>query len=270
MVYSDIIKSMHRFGSSDAEICKSTLGIAPEEIEGIVIVSPGWPPERLFAPEEIQPLVESSPLFGFKLWRIEKNGKRATYIRTGFGAPMVMDALLLLGLAKVEQLLFISSVGALSKEIRVGDVLLPRVSSCGDGAGRYLSDDPWGDTYGEKQMPDTALLHRLSELTDKICREHSATWHYGNTLCVDTIVAQYNHLEKIVTRGYDSVDMESAVAFKAARRMGIPAAALLHVSDNSVLDQSLLSAREGHGGRVYRSYVRKEVLPKIVHALFFE
>ncbi|MBO5109598.1 MAG: hypothetical protein J6D21_02670 [Clostridia bacterium] len=270
MEYSDIIKNMRRFGSSDAEICQSTLGIAPEEISPLVIVSPGWPPERLFAPEEITPLVQASPLFGFRLWRIETGGKQATYVRTGFGAPMVMDALLLLGLTRPEQILFISSVGALSKEISVGDILLPRVSSCGDGAGRYLSADPWRDAYGEEQTPEAAMLRRLAELTDKICQDHSVAWHYGNTLCVDTIVAQYMHLERIIECGYDSVDMESAVAFKAARRMGIPAAALLHVSDNSVLDQSLLSARDNHGGRAYRSFVRKEVLPKIVRALFFE
>lgn len=270
MEYSDIMKSMHRFGSSNAEICKSTLGIAPEEIEALVIVSPGWPPERMFAPEEIKPLAESSPLFGYKLWRIEKNGKRATYIRTGFGAPMVMDALLLLGLGKVEQILFISSVGALSEKIRVGDILLPQTSSCGDGAGRYLSDDPWGDNYGEKQTPDALMVRRLADVTEKICQKHSVPWHYGNTFCVDTIAAQYNHLEKIIARGYDSVDMESAVAFKAARMMGVPAAAILHVSDNSVLDQSLMSLRDSHEGRIYRSFVRKEILPKIVHALFFE
>lgn len=270
MKYSDIVKNMCRFDATEAEICKNTLGTSPEEIEEDVILSPGWLPERLFAPKEITPLVQASPLFGFKLWRIERNGKSATYVRTGFGAPMVMDALLLLGLAKIKRVLFVSSVGALSEHIRVGDILLPETSSNGDGAGRYLSEDLCVDRFGEAQRPDGAMLQRLSDITERVCRETSVAWHYGNTLCVDSIVAQYGHLSEIIRRGYDSVDMESAVAFQAARVMGISAAAILHVSDNSVLDQSLMSARDGHSDRAYRSFVRKEVLPKIVQTVLFE
>lgn len=270
MGYNEIVKCMERFGASADEICKNTLGVSLTQIEPNVILSPGWPPERLFRREEITPLVESSPLFGFRVWRVQRDGKAATYVSTGYGAPMVMEAMLLLGLASIRQVLFVSSVGALSENIAVGDVLLPRTSTDGCGTGRYLTLDPWEVVTSGEHFPDEALFGRLAEATDKIARENGVVWHCGKTLCVDTIVAQYGHIDEIVRRGYDSVDMESAVVFQTAQMMGVSAAALLHVSDNSVMNQSLMSSRESHGDRAYRSFVRKEILPRIVHALFFE
>ena len=270
MTYNEIIKNMERFGASADEICKNTLGVSIESMHPDVILSPGWPPERLFRREEITLLTEASPLFGFRIWRVQRNGRSVTYVNTGYGAPMAMEAMLLLGMAGIRRVLFVSSVGALSEKILVGDILLPRTSTDGCGTGRYLTDDPWSVITNGEQAPDETLFARLTAATDKLARENGVIWHYGKTLCVDTIVSQYGHIDEIVRRGYDSLDMESAVVFQTACMMGVSAAALLHVSDNSVMNQSLMSSRASHGGREYRSFVRKEILPRIVHALFFE
>ena len=100
MDYNKILSSMTKFGATVDEICNNTLGISGECINENVIISPGWQPDRLFEKEEITQVVQSSPLFGFRIWDIAHEGTKITFIRTGFGAPIVMDALLLLGMTK--------------------------------------------------------------------------------------------------------------------------------------------------------------------------
>ena len=51
--------------------------------------------------------------------------------------------------------------------------------------------------------------------------------------------------------------------------MGIPMAALLNVSDNSMQDQSLMSATTNEI-QEYRQFVRCEVIPKIIHRLIID
>ena len=55
--------------------------------------------------------------------------------------------------------------------------------------------------------------------------------------------------------------METAAAFKAARMVGIPAAALFSVSDVPVKNQSLFSGRP-EAEKDYRKEIRSQVLAK--------
>lgn len=264
MDYNSVLASMSMFGASVEEIYLHTLGIPAECINENVIVSPGWLPERLFGTSEMNQVVQSSPLFGYQVWNIERGEIAISYIKTGFGAPMVLDALLLLGLAKCKKILFVSSVGALSSEMKIGDIVIPEYSASGDGAGRYLSDHLFQDHFGEKQYPDKDLFEVLINETKRICDINHVKWHIGKTFCTDTIVAQYSHLESIMKMGYNSIDMESAVAFQAAKMMKIPIAALLNVSDNSVVGKSLMSGRDEQQVKEYRKFVRNEIVPQII------
>lgn len=239
-----LLDSIHKFGTSVEDICRSTLGLSPSQVQETVLLSPGWVPERLFAAAGIEECVSTSPLFGYKIWNIRRDGRCATYIRCGFGAPVVMDAVLLLGLTgRCKRMLFVSSTGAISEGIGIGDLLVPEYSAAGDGAGRYLQEDFLRDTFGEKQYPERELFSRLVDATRAACARHSIPWHTGRTFCTDTIAAQYSHIDRISQLGYNSLDMESAAAFKAANLLHIPIAALLNVSDNSAAGKSLMTRR---------------------------
>ncbi|MCI8485426.1 MAG: phosphorylase, partial [Lachnospiraceae bacterium] len=261
-----LLLNMTMFGATIEEICLHTLGVSADNINENVIVSPGWQPERLFHANVINQIVQSSPLFGYKIWNIEH--RNITYIKTGFGAPVVLDALLLLGLTKCRKILFVSSVGALSSEMNIGDIVIPEYSASGDGAGRYLSNHLFQDIFGEKQYPHNDLFQFLINETKRICEINSVKWHLGKTFCTDTIVAQYNHLESIIEMGYNSIDMESAAAFKAAKMMNIPIAALLNVSDNSTMNKSLMTDHNNQSEKEYRKFVRSEIFPQIIENVF--
>ena len=270
MDHNSILSGMTSFGASAKEICLNTLGVSADNINENVIVSPGWPSERLFNSDNITQIVRSSPLFGYKIWNIKCSNIDISYINTGFGAPVMLDALLLLGLTKCRKILFVSSVGGLSPEIGIGDIVIPEYSASGDGASRFLSNNLLDDTFGEKQYPNTGLFKQLVNETKEICDKNSVKWHSGKTLCTDTIVAQYNHLDNIVKMGYNSIDMESAAAFKAARMMNISIAALLQVSDNSIVRKSLMSSYSCKEEQEYRMFVRNEILPQIIKSVLLK
>ena len=264
-----IFSGVEKFGAAPEEICFNTLGVSADRIHENILLSPGWFPERLFPTDEMEEIVQSSPLFQYRIWNILHNDIKMTYVKTGFGAAVVMDALLLLYLTgRCKRILFISSVCGLSEEFGIGDMVLPAYAACGDGASRYLSDNFLKDTFGEKQYPDHRFFVRLTEVTKKVCQDHNVKWHFGKTFCTDTIVGQYNHLGTIAGMGYNSIDMESAAAFKAAGILEIPIAALLNVSDNSVVGNQSLMNRRTDEEQSYRRYVGRTVLPQIIADCF--
>lgn len=269
MDHQSLLSSMEKFGTTPEEICLNTLGVGADKIHENILLSPGWFPERMFLTDEIEEIVQSSPLFQYKIWNITHQNVDMTYVKTGFGAAVVMDVLLLLRLTeRCKKILFVSSVGGLSEELGIGDIVLPVYSACGDGASRYLSDDFLSDTFGEKQYADNRFFSILTRVTENVCGNNNVKWHFGKTFCTDTIVAQYNHLEKIVGMGYNSVDMESAAAFKTGGMLGMPIAALLNVSDNSVVDNKSLMNRRTDDEQKYRRFVGREVIPQIIVGCF--
>lgn len=262
----DLLNSLHAFGASADECCLHTLGVHADAIRETVLLSPGWKPELMFEETELREITSATPLFKYQIEEVRLDAaSTATYIRAGYGAPAVMDLVLLLGLTPCRRLVFVSSVGAIVPEIGVGDLVIPAVCVSGDGASRYLSDDPTCDTFGEEQRPNEALARLLRDETARIGADKGVKWHTGRTFCTDTIIAQYPHLPHIAAQGYNTLDMESAAAFKAARLMGMACAALLNVSDNSVKDRSLLTQRSEEE-RHYRRFVRREVMAAVLRA----
>lgn len=249
-------------GTTPQVICQNTLGVCPEDICESVLLSPGWAPERLFSPDMLRSFTDSSPLHGYRIWNVENGTKRFTYLRTGFGAPVVMDAVYLLRYTPCKRILFVSSGGALDSAMRVGDLLLPEISASGDGASRYLQKDLDTDTFGEIQRPDSTLFQRLHSTAERLCAQQNVTLHIGRTFCVDTIAAQQNHIPHIRSQGFNSLDMESAAAFKAARQAGIAISAILLISD--ALERPLLAGRS-ESDAVYRRRVRSVTLPAILN-----
>ncbi len=261
-----LLENMRRFGRSEEDICRSTLGIGPAQLCSSVILSPGWHPELLFPASAIAEVVRSSPLHQYTIWEIAWRDRRFSYLRTGFGAPAAMDAVMLLGLAgKCRQLLFVSSTGSIVPEIGIGDIVLPEFAASGDGALRYLSDDLLRDPFGERVYPDGALSAALAEAAEEICLQTGVRWHRARVFCTATIAAQFGHLGRIAGMGYQTLDMESAAVLKAAQLTGMSAAAVFNVSDNSAAGSSLMTAR-GEREQAYRRFVRREVMPQILAA----
>ena len=270
MNYKTIIDGMKRFGSTERDICMSGIGIPPELVNENVIVAPWWEPDSLSGLGEAEYL-SASEFASVKAWDITAGETKITYIKTGIGAPVLMDVVLALGLTRCKKIIFIGSVGALDHEIGIGDLVIPEYSICGDGASRYIAADDLanGDCWGQKVFPDTDLLCTVKKATDTVCRENNVKWHPGRNYSIDTLLAQFAHIDEIINLGCNVIEMETAAAFRAADLMHLPIAAIFSVSDNTVTKKSLISGRTKEE-KDYRRFVKRNLIPQIILKVFAE
>jgi purine-nucleoside phosphorylase len=267
MKYADLLSGIYRYVDPGTDLCARFLGVEAKKIAKNVVISPGWGPERVPGLGKAE-LIASGVLYGsLKVWAIDGDVD-ITYIQTGCGTALLMDALLALGVSDCKNIVFISSVGSIDSNIKIGDIVILESCVTGDGASRYIASDRLDtDVFGEKTYPDAGLLERLKFETEKVCGEVSVRWHIGRAFCIDTIFAQFSHIDTILKMGCNTLDMETAAAFRAAKMMKKPMVALSSVSDNTIARKSLVS-KASESEDDYRKYVRKEIFPKIILNLF--
>lgn len=258
--YEDLLRHIHGIGCKD--LCQSVLGLPAAAVHETVVLSPGQDPERKVLLGEIEVLVDTSPLYGMRVWDVRLCDAQFTFIRTGCGAPAVLDAALALGMTGCKRILFLSSAGSIVKEIRPGDLVIPAWCVAGDGASRYLNGG-MPDVFGERVYPDKAFSEQLRTSAVSICAESNISVHSGHVFCSDTLVGQYPHLAVFAKMGCNTLDMESAALFRAANMLGIPAAALLVVTDSTATGPSLLAGGD-RAALARMQKTRKELVPEIL------
>ncbi|MDD3243590.1 MAG: phosphorylase, partial [Eubacteriales bacterium] len=161
--------------------------------------------------------------------------------------------------------IFVGSVGSLDEHIGIGDVVIPQWSISGDGASRYISKPALknADVFGEKVFPNQALYNLVWKNTKNICEANHVAVHAGKTFCVDTIFAQFAHIDEMINMGCNVIEMETAAAFRAAALANIKIAAVFSVSDNTVAKKSLVSGRT-ETDLESRKFTRKTIFPQII------
>ncbi len=268
MEYSSFLTAMERYGSKREDICRHYLGVDPEQLHPTAILAPWWEPKSL--PDLGQARLLTDPLASAqcKVWEITKGDQTFSYIKTGVGAPNFADAMLALGVTDCRRVLFVGSVGALDDKMEIGDLVLPSASVTGDGVSRYLCGTPLSskDPFGTLRYPHKALWEAANELASAACAEKKVGFHIAKAYSIDTVFAQFYHLEEILAMGCTAIDMESAVFFTCAQLMGLESCAFFIVSDNTLHKQSLVSGRTAET-EARRRLVRKQLLPEILTKL---
>ena len=261
MDYSRLINAMKKYGATEHDICKHSLGVLPEQINENVIIAPAWEPDIFSAFDKVEALTYRRFI---NVWNVVCDDKIISYIRTGIGSQMILEGILPLGLTKCKKIVFIGSAGALNTDIGIGDLVIPEFSICGDGASRYISsDDISRDVFGEKEYPNLQLFDLAIDKASDICTKHNVNFHIGRNFSIDTIAAQFSHIDTIIGMGCNVIEMETAVAFRMARLMNIPMIALFSISDNVSIEKSLVAGRT-QKEMEYREYTRRELFPKII------
>ncbi len=269
--YEALLKGMARFGADAAGAAEEAFGFDASRIRKNVVLAPWWEP-TVFDPalfgtgEYISPVPHAETM----VWDMTApGGEKFSYIKTHIGAPVCTDIALALGLTACERCIFIGSVGALDATMQIGDIVVPTVSVCGDGVSRYLlpgtlkENDPFGrEAFPDQELNETLLLHAA-----RIAKEENVRFHTARNFSIDTIFAQFARIDEILALGCNSIEMETAAAFLAAELSGYKMAALFSVSDNTLINKSLMGGREDEE-RLYRKHVRRQVFPKIIHACF--
>lgn len=261
MNYDMFLKAHKKYGTTKEDIInKNSYDLISEN----VVIAPWWKAD-MFENKEGVTITELTD----KLYHVENGKMNFTFIKLRrMGAPMMLEECLSLGVSKCKNLIFIGSVGSLDKNIKIGDLVIPTYSICGDGACRYLNDN-LEDEFGKKQIPTPKITDRLIKITKEECKKANIEFHNVPNFSSDTMFAQFPYIDDIKSRGCQTIEMETAVLFKCAEITKINATALFCVSDNTVMDKSLFSGRS-YEENAHRYDVRFNVMPRILFKMVEE
>ena len=90
--------------------------------------------------------------------------------------------------------------------------------------------------FGQRVLPHENATLLLKAVAIQVCKQKRVMVHQGRTFSVDTLLAQYPYIDAIQAMGCNTIEMESAAAFRAAKVIKRPIAALFSVSDNIILE----------------------------------
>lgn len=248
-----------RYGFTEKEISHFILGNALSEIQEKVVIAPCWLPETVGILDKEQ--ISTEPV---KVWNCKTTNGRFTFIVTGVGAGICSDVVLSLKASTCRDILFIGSAGALSENIKIGDVFLPKSILCGDGLCRYLQENIFKDVFGKEIFLNIGFQNRIWSIAKDICVRQEIKCHIGKSISVETIYSQYKHIDTFLKMGCECLEMESAAVVMSAHMIGRSCAAIFCISDNSISRQSLINVPEKLIN--YRKRVRRMVFPELLDA----
>ncbi len=264
ITYNFLLAAHQKYGSDERKICKASLKCEPEQIQENVIIAPTWEADVFSSHVDSISNVAPKTCRG-TINELCLNDKKVTFITTGIGACNVLDATLTLGCTPCKNVIFMGSVGALDKNMKIGDIVIPEYCICGVGANRYLTSNPFtnNDTFGEKFYPNEDLSNQVLSIARDTVKNTDVNVHIGKTFSVDTVFAEYVHLDEILNTGCNSIEMETSTFFHAASIANLKAAAIFSVSDNTFANKSLYSGRTEHD-KLKKDKVNSEIVPNIV------
>ncbi len=254
MKYNDLLNSHLKYGTTSDDIIQRK---GYEKILENVVIAPWWSHD-IFDGLNFEVDQVNDKVFNFY-----SDDLSFSYIELKrIGAPGIMDFILSLGVTKCKNIVFLGSAGSLDESIKIGEIVIPKYSICGDGASRYLNIN-LEDEFLKKEYPSKIFTNDLID----ILKESNIKYHYVPNYSIDTVFAQFYHIDKILDLGAQTIEMETACLFKCCNLMNINATALFCISDNTILNKSLYSGRTDEEN-VYRHKIRYELIPKIIIDLF--
>lgn len=264
-VYENLIAANEKYGSNKDQICKSNFKCEPSEISENVVIAPTWEVDIFKNHVDNVRQIAGPTGHGYTIYELSIGNKKVTYITTGVGACNLMDAVLALGCTPCKNILFIGAVGALNKNMKIGDIVIPEYSICGVGTDRYLTSGTVdkNDSYGKKYYPNKELSDKVLKVTNESVKNKDIKVHMGKVFSCDTIFAEYAHLDEFMNMGCDIVEMETATLFNVANIVGIKASSVCSISDNTIANKSLYNGRTDDDQK-RRASVKKDIIPKIV------
>ena len=254
MKYEELITSHLKYGTTEQDI-RSRKGY--DQILENVVIAPWWS-HNIFDGFDFEVVQMSEKVFNFYSDEV-----CFSYIELkSIGAPSIMDFVLSLGVTKCKNLIFLGSAGSLDKSIKIGDIVVPKYSICGDGASRYLNEN-FEDEFLKSKYPTEDFTKDLRDILNKKKIQH----YYVPNYSIDTIFAQFYHIDKILELGAKTIEMETANLFKCNELLKINVTALFCISDNLLLNKSLYSGRTEEE-KAYRQKIIYEVVPTVIIDLF--
>ena len=161
--------------------------------------------------------------------------KRVSVIRSLVGSPVASDAAYFLRFTPCKNIVYTGAVGALRKNIEIGDIIVPIGAARGEGASKYHAKE-WYPAVASFELLRTAapiLEEAFSRLGVKV--------HYGVIYTTDSFAAETREfLERLGKMNIIGIEMETSAIFTIASLQGKHAVAIHIVSDNPIVGKSLV------------------------------
>jgi purine-nucleoside phosphorylase len=255
-----------RYNIQPCDVTRLMLRCEPEEIQERVIVTPCWHPDVFVsdAADSIRTINETTA-YNTCVYELSYKNQLITLVRSGIGAPLTGDVILSLGCTPCRKLIFTGSFGGLTEDLTIGDLFTVTESIGGDGYSSYLAEgDLAPKAFLRPVEPDPDLNNLLEKYATAIAGASGVNLHRGRIFSIDTIVAQYFHLDEMAVKyGCSGIEMETSAVFNAARLTGINATALLIVSDVIATGKNLFTGRT-QADRDHYQKIKSTVLSQII------
>ena len=204
---------------------KFAFGCLPDVIPERVVLTPVIPPKRFAAGCEARTSFKGKLYSGYIL---DKNGIKFAVITSGIGDRLLADAVLLLGITCVQEILFAGVCGGFG-DCTVGDMIVGESALNGEGFTRYYGEDfLLSDMLEENKdiLPDNIYTRKL---LDFVSGEDVKS---GRIFTIGSLLAETDeNLEKIQTAGFLGIDMELSAVYQAAKVIEKKITSILVVSD---------------------------------------
>lgn len=255
-LYKKLKANMDKF-SGCTDFLNNIYGLDDNENYEAIILAPSWKPEKLFKNYNAEiKLAKAGPYFNGYIVQIDN--KKYGYIQTGAGASNITDCCLTLGDSKCNKIIFLGAVGALKKDMMLGDIITPSKSIAGDGASLYLHEKISSSNFQAVVYPREKVKENVIEVANKIGIELKEKVVY----CTDSIFCEYLHLNDILQFGSEAIEMETAAFYRCMEIINKDGIAILCVSDNSATQNALVGRCEEDTRKYHKS--RETLIPELV------
>ena len=248
-------QSINKYG--DGSKLVNRLGITEEEVTEVVVLAPWWHPNKLYNNYncKIELLSDEFP----DVHRITYNNKSFLHIRSYVGATNIGETVLLLSFTKCKRIIFVGSVGSISNDVNIGDLIIPSTSVSGEAFSSYMYETINKESLHKEYHPTKELY----DTTTNYLINENINYKDIKVYSVDTIAGQFAHIHEISDLGCKAIEMETSALFSACRVAEKECVALLAVSDNTIQKKSLISGRTDVDMDIYHK-TRYDVIPKII------
>ncbi len=252
----DIIRVGRKY--NDPEWALHVFGFPLDKHYDALVIAPGWKPTNIIKDENIKVVTTAthSYISGYEVF---VEDLCIAWIQISSGASNLIDHLTICADLNFDKLIFVGAVGALKKEIEIGEICTPSFSIAGVYAHTYLQEDIHDFIPFQKVSPSNEQF--IDDSIDTAKRVGIDLKKYS-VFCTDSIVGEYIHLDFIKSFRTDLIEMETSTFYLLADLIEKPAIALLIVSDNSANGDSLIGKSEGQSKRYNNA--RSNILPKLI------
>lgn len=253
----DILTKAEKYNNS-SDLLFDVYRIKSDEIFDSFVMSTSWTPEKIFKNRNVKIECRQKGTYSSS-YSIKYDNISLGWLQTASGASNIIDSAIMLAKNNVKKVIFVGAVGALKKDIKLGEIATPTESYSFEGSSLYLYDKPdvqyWGRTIAPKNDVFIENVIKNASLNNiKITKR--------KVFSVDSIICEYSHLDFIKNTGAELIEMETAAFYKCMNMMNKNGIALLCVSDNSAANISLTSKTDEERETFYRS--REDNIPNLI------